>query len=90
MKNIFIVLAVAVAIAAPIQARAQSSVAPTPVRATKMMAKPGKAHQKQALKWRPSAAQRQLRASDLVAVTTPSGEKRYIRKRTAHTKASAK
>jgi hypothetical protein len=85
MKNIFAVMAVVVAIAAPTEARAQSSATPVPVRATKAMAKPGKGHQKHPVVWRPTAAQRALRASDLVAVTTPSGEKRYVRRAAART-----
>jgi hypothetical protein len=80
MKNIFAVMAVAVAIVAPAQARAQSAVTPVPVRATKAMAKPGKGHPKHPAVWRPTAAQRALRSSDLIAVTTPSGEKRYVRR----------
>jgi hypothetical protein len=90
MKNIFAVVAVAVALAAPTEARAQSAATPVPVRAVKSMAKPGKGHQKHPTVWRPTAAQRALRPSDLVAVTTPSGEKRYMRKRAGTRTAIAK
>jgi hypothetical protein len=83
MKIIFAVVAVAVAMVVPIQARAQSAAAPTPVRATKALAKPGKALQKHPIVWHPTAAQRGLRPADLVAVTTPSGQKAYVRKRPA-------
>jgi hypothetical protein len=81
MKNIFAVVAVAVAIGGPAQAKAQSAAAPVPLRVTKALAKPGKTPQKHPLVWHPSAAQRGLRPSDLVAVTTPSGGKRYARKK---------
>jgi hypothetical protein len=62
------------------RAHAQSA-APTPRPVTKALAEPGKAPHKHPIVWHPSAAQRALRSSDLVAVTSPSGEKRYMRKK---------
>jgi hypothetical protein len=80
VKSIFAIIAIAVAVAAPIQARAQSAT-PVPRRVTKAQAKQGKQTQKHPIFWHPSAAQRGLTPSDLVAVTTPAGEKRYMRRK---------
>ena len=85
-KNILAILCIAVVAGAPLQLEAQApsarpAAAPVPLRATKALSTPGKAPQKHPLVWHPNAAQRELRPSDLVAVTTPSGEKRYVRKK---------
>jgi hypothetical protein len=81
MKNLLAVICVAVTVAGPAQLRAQSASAPAPVRTTKALSKPIKAPQKHPIFRHPSAAQRGLSPSDLVAVTTPSGGKRYMRKK---------
>ncbi|MGH7650593.1 MAG: hypothetical protein ACREMS_01995 [Gemmatimonadaceae bacterium] len=77
------VVAIVAAVACPTAARAQSAQAKPVPHATKLVSLQSKSHQKRPVFPRLTAAQRGVAPSDLVAVTTPNGEKRYVRKKKA-------
>jgi hypothetical protein len=81
MKNLLAVICFAVAVAAPVQLKAQAATPPAAVRTTKALAKPMKVPQKHPVFRHPTASQRGLSSADLVVVTTLSGEKRFMRKK---------
>jgi hypothetical protein len=81
MKNLLATLCIAAAVAAPLQLRAQGATPPAAARSAKVLSKPMKVPQKHAVFRHPTAAQRGLSSADLVVVTTPSGEKRFMRRK---------
>jgi hypothetical protein len=83
MKNILSlgVVAIFVAVASPTTSQAQSAQAKPAAHATRLGSLQAKPRQKRPLFPRLTAAQRGVAPSDLVAVTTPNGEKRYVRKK---------
>jgi hypothetical protein len=81
MKNLLAVVCIAAAVGSPAQVKAQAATPPVAVPPTMALSKPMKAPQKHPVFRHPTAAQRGLSPSDLVAVTTASGEKRYMRKK---------
>lgn len=80
MKTFLIVSVIAVVTSAPAVLRAQSA-KPQPSAALGKKTVAAKSAPRSVLFRHPNAAQRHLTSADLVAVTTPSGEKRYARKK---------
>ncbi len=75
------IVAISAIVAFPATSRAQSAQAKPVPRATKLGALQSKPRQKHPLFPHLTAAQRGVAPSDLVAVTPPHGEKRYVRKK---------
>jgi hypothetical protein len=82
MKKLLLASVIAIAVSGPASVRAQSP-KPHPSPTLGKQTTSAKAAPRPVLFRHPNAAQRRLAPTDLVAVTTPSGEKRYVRRKRA-------